>query len=385
MAHDPEFDADLQRPLPNDQQEDEGDITGPVSFRDAIVISADWTIETIFLQIQKGNIDLEPKFQRRVAWDDVRRSRLIESIVVGMPVPNIVIAENKNQRNRFIVIDGKQRLAAICDFMQDSLELSGLDVREDLNKKKFSQFSKEDQATFENSTIRASMIRNWRDDNFLYAIFYRLNSGSLPLSPQELRKALIGGKLLSLIESYISSSKPFQEIFGAGLDKRMRDSELVLRFIAFDRGLEEYRGDFRKFLDNYTRYFEEEGDGREREANDSLSRLDAALAESFRIFKESAFKKWIGFRYERVINRAIFDCMTRFFADQTVRNYAVGKEKEIVNEFHLLCDDPIFRDAIEKTTKSLGATYRRIDMWGEALSSVLQLKYDHNKRRIVER
>jgi hypothetical protein len=95
--------------IPDDQQEDENDISSPISFKDAVVLNADWTIETIHLQINKGNIDLQPGFQRRVAWNDVRKSRLLESIIVGMPVPNIVLAENKDHRGRFIVIDGKQR------------------------------------------------------------------------------------------------------------------------------------------------------------------------------------------------------------------------------------------------------------------------------------
>src|SRR3954471_3774195 len=92
--------------IPDDQQEDENDITAQISFKDAVVLNADWTIETIYLQIKKGNIDLQPGFQRRVAWNDTRKSRLLESIVVGMPVPNIVLAENKDHRGRFIVIDG---------------------------------------------------------------------------------------------------------------------------------------------------------------------------------------------------------------------------------------------------------------------------------------
>ena len=81
--------------LPNDQQEDEDDLPKSVSFKDAVVMNADWTIETIDVQINKGNIDLQPGFQRRAAWDETRKSRLIESIIVGMPVPNIVLAENK--------------------------------------------------------------------------------------------------------------------------------------------------------------------------------------------------------------------------------------------------------------------------------------------------
>lgn len=111
--------------IPDDQQEDEDDIVKPVTFKDAVVLNADWTIETINIQIKKGNIDLQPGFQRRVAWDDTRKSRLLESIIVGMPVPNIVLAENKDHRGRFIVIDGKQRLVSISEFLDGSYKLKG--------------------------------------------------------------------------------------------------------------------------------------------------------------------------------------------------------------------------------------------------------------------
>ena len=81
-----------------------------------IVYSRDWTVATILNQIEQGNIDLNPGFQRRNAWTDDKRSKLIESIMIGYPIPEIVLAEDKNRRNSFIVIDGKQRLLTIAGF-----------------------------------------------------------------------------------------------------------------------------------------------------------------------------------------------------------------------------------------------------------------------------
>lgn len=369
--------------IPDDQQEDENDLQGHISFKDAVVLNADWTIETINLQIRKGNIDLQPGFQRRIAWDDTRKSRLIESIVVGMPVPNIVLAENKDHRGRFIVIDGKQRLVAISEFLNGDYKLKGLDIRQDLNDKFFCNLPTEDREYLENATLRSTLIRNWKDQKFLYAIFFRLNSGSLPLSPQELRKALIGGNLLDAIEHYLLKSQSFKNVFGDGLDKRMRDSELVLRFIAFDRGLNEYKGDFKEFLDSTARYFESDWNIREAEAALALERLDSALDLSRTIFGHDAFKKWLGDRYERVINRAIFDCIARFFADNTVAASISGNEIAAVNAFKAICQDRDFKDSIEKTTKTVHATFHRIDAWGGALATSVGRTYDKAQRRIV--
>jgi hypothetical protein len=369
--------------IPDDQQEDEDDIVKQVSFKDAVVLNADWTIETLTSQINKGNIDLQPGFQRRVAWDNVRKSRLLESIIVGMPVPNIVLAENRNHRGRFIVIDGKQRLVSISEFTEGEYRLKGLDIRRDLNDKCFTELPAEDREYLENATIRSTLIRNWRDENFLYAIFYRLNSGSLPLSPQELRKALVGGNLIDSIENYLFNSKPFKAIFGEGLDKRMRDSELVLRFLAFDRGLREYRGDFKEFLDEATRFYESDWTNRQAEANAAFQRLDLALSTASEIFGQDVFKKWLGDRYERVINRAIFDCVARFFADSAVVAVAQANTDRIVQAFQQLCVDLAFRDSVEKTTKSVRATLYRIDTWGTELAATLGMSYDKNDHRIL--
>lgn len=369
--------------IPDDQQESEDDIVKQVSFKDAVFLSTDWTIETLHSQIKKGNIDLQPGFQRRVAWDDVRKSRLLESIIVGMPVPNIVLAENREHRGRLIVIDGKQRLASTSEFLDGRYKLRGLDIRKDLNNKSFDELPQEDREYLENATLRSSVIRNWNDENFLYAIFFRLNSGSLPLSPQELRKALVGGNLIDAIESYLLGSDPFKSLFGDGLDKRMRDSELVLRFLAFDRELNEYRGDFRVFLDDAARYFESDWESRRVEAEALFSRLDGALTVAQAIFGHDAFKKWLGDKYERVINRAIFDCLIRFFADSNIAAAVQGREADVVNAFKELCGNREFRDSVEKTTKSVPATFLRIDRWGASLATCLGLSYDAAARRIV--
>ena len=365
-------------PLPDDQQEVEDDISSPISFKDAVVLNSDWTIETITLQIQKGNINLSPGFQRRDAWDNIRKSRLIESIIVGMPVPNIVLAEDRNHRGTFIVIDGKQRLVSINDFIVNRYPLRGLDIRRDLNGMYFRDLSADDRAYFENSTLRSTVIRNWTDDNFLYTIFYRLNSGSLPLSPQELRRALIGSRLIDAIDNYLSGSAPFKLLFGAVLDRRMRDSELVLRFMSFDKFLVEYHGDFRSFLDRTTMYYENEWEQRQHEALSTFQKLDDSLTLSRHVFAGLAFRKWNGIYYERVINRAVFDCVSRYFSEPVVATAAKGNEQNIVSAFREVSLNALFVNSIERTTKSVQSTFLRMEIWGKALASCLNLQFDRD-------
>lgn len=369
--------------LPPDQQEEETDVQGQdINFREAVMQTADWTVGTIYNQVKKGTIDLDPGFQRRHAWDDVRKSRLIESLIAGLPIPNIVLAENSEHRGRFLVIDGKQRLLTIQDFLEGRLALQGLDLRPDLDKATFDTLPAADREFLENNTIRSTLIRNIHDANFLYVMFFRLNSGSLQLSPQELRRALIGGDALTAIDTYIENSKYFAGVFGPGLDRRMRDSEIVLRFIAFDRNYEKYDGDLKRFLDNAVRYFEQGGAKTLQELESSFERLDYSLCATLDVFGDDAFKKWTGQKYERRINRAVFDVISRFFVEPKVADLARQNIKAVQNAFKAVCDEVEFRAAIEKTTKSVNATRTRTNMWGQRLADVLGLAYDEKIARI---
>jgi len=165
-----------------------------------IVASRDWTVETIVRQVEQENIDLDPAFQRRNAWRDHRRSRLIESFILGFPVPQLVLAENPRRRGTFIVIDGKQRLLTIAGLFLQAYRnywvnphFSGLSVLTDFNGVDLDKFLGEpqyskDRRQLTNADIRTTIITGFKDEDVLYDIFYRINTGSVPLSSQELRQ-----------------------------------------------------------------------------------------------------------------------------------------------------------------------------------------------------
>ena len=374
--------ANMEDIAPIDQQEDEGDLVGSIEFRTAVVLNTDWTVGTLYDQINRENIDLDPTFQRRSAWDVVRQSRLIESIIVGMPIPNIVLAEKQDNRGQFMVIDGKQRLIALKSFIDGRLTLRGLDIRTDLNSRKFKTLERSDQNYFENSTIRTTLIRNWADEKFLYAMFYRLNSGSLQLSPQELRRALVGGKLMDSIDAYIEQSTSFKLIFSYGFDRRMRDSELVLRFIAFNNSLPSYTGDLKLFLDSTVRQYEEDWDNLQGNLSENFYKLDLALSTAHEIFGKDAFKKYNSAGYERRINRAIFDCLARTFSDPDISDWCKSNAGSVIQLYQQVCMIPEFKEAIEKTTKSLTATKTRIGIWSTHIAQAMGRDFDPEEQRI---
>ncbi|MFD1797053.1 DUF262 domain-containing protein [Paracoccus aurantiacus] len=232
-----------------------------------VVYSRDWTVETIISQIQQGNIDLDPAFQRRNAWNDHKRSKLIESLISGLPVPQIVLAEDQAKKGSFIVIDGKQRLLAISGFVDPdkfpywkSDKLKGLTTRPDLDGVNMRDLSSQinyetEHRQFLNADIRCTIITGYKSEQVLYDIFYRLNSASVPLSSQELRQVLNRGAFSELIMTETNRVIPLHEVMGlSGPDPRLRDAEILLRYIALCTRGNEYRGNLSAFLTDTLRY-----------------------------------------------------------------------------------------------------------------------------------
>lgn len=387
----------FERIAPEDQQEDEGDLIREKMGNpaDSVLFNTDWTVSTVVQQIERGNIDLQPAFQRRAAWDATRKSRLIESLIIGLPIPNLVLAENKDARGKFIVIDGKQRLISLYDFIsrgsQSRLTLRDLTIRADLNGLTYEKIQaepkyKDDVNFLDNAPIRTVVIRNWPTENFLYVIFDRLNSGSLPLSPQELRRALQPGPFLDYIDEYIAKSKGMKSALGvSALDRRMRDSELVLRFIAFEKKYPDYDGDFKEFLDDTVRYFNSRWDDRKPELDSILTRLEQALIASTKIFAPAEiFKKWNGERFEGRINRAIFDAVVRYLADPQLERISVQKRAAIVSKMKdLSVKNADFKRSIEQTTKSPLAIRTRLELWGKEFAATIGARFDSSSFRII--
>lgn len=371
---------------PEDQQEDSSDLfqVNQRNFTDAVVTATDWTTQTVLSQLEKGNIELNPDFQRRDAWKQSRKSKFIESLILGIPVPQLVLAERKNKRNSFIVIDGKQRLLSLRQYCSDQndqtykpFSLRSLDIRKDLDGVRYFQLLEDskyqqDITNFENQPIRTVVIRNWPNEQFLYQVFLRLNTGSVPLSPQELRQALHPGPFSKFIDTFSVTSQEIRSILGLKApDFRMRDAELVIRYYAFRNFLSDYKGNLSPLFDKTTEVL----NGKwlidpqpiERQATD----LTHAIQSTTQIFGDSAFRKWNGESYERPLNRAIFDIMVLFFDKPSISSACIRYKLDVEAVFKDMCvNDAQFKSSIEGTTKSIDAIYTRISRWAEALNRI---------------
>lgn len=388
MNNDQATAAEATEIAPLDQQEDESDLIqtqGLVRF-EAAISSTDWTTETVISQLKKGNITLDPDFQRRDAWTIVRKSQYIESLMMGIPTPQIILAEKREKRGSYIVIDGKQRLLSLRQFSASELDkdykpfrLKGLNVRKDLNGASYDDFQgdlvRPSAPDFENATIRTVVIRSWPSEDFLYEVFLRINSGSVQLSPQELRQALHPGDFTSALNKFVLGSTTLQNLLGLSQpDFRMRDNEIVLRFIAFRHFLKTYNGNLKQILDDTTNALNFDWKNYKDQFLIDVQVFEESIKVTKEIFGKTAFKKWNGYFYENRINRAIIDVMTYYFADPMVAELSKKHGAEIVKKFEEVCNNWRFSMAISGTTKSVESVMIRFNLWAEALTEVIGAK-----------
>ncbi|WJM85163.1 DUF262 domain-containing protein [Dickeya chrysanthemi] len=250
----------------NDEEElkteDEHDDVPFVEF-DITVSPSDPTLELLVTQIQRQDVII-PFYQRRYVWNIEQASRLIESFLMGLPVPQIFLYVNDDDQME--VIDGQQRILSVKYFMEgyfgepdargrrQIFELKGLSERSAFNGKTFDNLPLKEQRKLRNSTLRAINIKQLKPSNrndSVFHIFERLNTGGTQLKPQEIRNAVYRGNIVSELQ-HLNDNATWQSILGLKKkDKNQKDVELILRLFSLYKMHSEYEKPMLKFL-NYS-------------------------------------------------------------------------------------------------------------------------------------
>lgn len=374
---DDEFEEEAQAEGTDDYKVTQGDFDG------LVVVPSDWTVSTIEQHL-KGDINVDPDFQRRSVWNKTAKSRFIESLFLGIPIPQILLAEERTKRGSYLVLDGKQRLTTIREFLNDRLDdgrrftLSGLENLSDINGKTWSELKEDDDTRrlLESANIRTAILKNWKKDAVLYEIFYRLNSGSVKLSPMELRTALYRGPFLRHVIKWTESLNELHALLRLRYpDKRMTDVELTVRHLAFGDQAVQYSGNLKEFLDEYcahsnTNYDEDILDSR-------LDEMTAAISAARNVFGHDAVcRRYIPEqdKFDNRFNRAVFDIQVSSLADPEFRDWALKNRKIVIDAFRkLYAADPSFAASVEITTKSVSATRKRFSEWYKAIKTISNL------------
>ncbi|MGH8608955.1 MAG: DUF262 domain-containing protein [Gammaproteobacteria bacterium] len=276
---------------------------------------ADFTLEVLHLKWKADDI-LIPEFQRGFVWKQVQASKLIESFLVGLPVPAVFLySERKSQK--FFVIDGQQRLKSIFYFFEGYygpetqgtrrvFRLTGLSPESIFNGKMFEDLRDEDKRRLKNAVLRAFVVQQLdpADDTSMYHIFERLNTGGTLLTNQEIRNCVYRGHFISFL-SDINDLAKWRRILGKDSpDSRRKDIELLVRFFAM-RDISAYKKPMKDFLSKFMR--------KNRDAPQEV------LTASRKIFERTcdAVIESLGekpFHVRAGLNAAIFDAVMTAFS-----------------------------------------------------------------------
>ena len=214
---------------------------------------ADFTLEGLYLKWTKEEIKIPP-FQRQYVWNQAQASRLVESFLLGLPVPGIFLYKEKSTE-KLLVIDGQQRLRSIVSYLSGKYEPTGkkfslTKAKPAWDGKTFEQLSEPEKSRLKDSVLRATIIQQLdpNDDSSIIHIFERLNTGGTTLVPQEVRNCVYNGKFNDLLLE-LNKFKYWREILGKKkLDPRMKDVELILRSFALTFNADEYHKPMKDFL-----------------------------------------------------------------------------------------------------------------------------------------
>ena len=278
---------------------------GDYPIDDLLIRHENRTVHDVIRRIDKNSYVMDPDFQRDFIWPEDKQSKLIESVIMRIPLPVFYLAED--DMGRMVVVDGLQRLSTFRRFMKDELSLH-LTKREELHGKRFSDLSTKLQNRVEDCNLIFYIIDSKAPERACLDIFERVNSGE-PLTKQQMRNSLFMGKATRFLKEE-SRTDIFLDATGGSLDaKKMRDREFVNRFCAFwIIDVDEYRGDMDDFLAECLRKMN-------GMADDELSSLSKefrrGLANNFMLFDQHSFRKHVPGQGRRgVLNASFWDVMS---------------------------------------------------------------------------
>lgn len=353
-----ETDLDFERVASElDDQE-----TSPAEYEIA-TYPADFTLDGLKLQWNAGDIVI-PHFQRGFVWTQAQASKLIESFLVGLPVPGIFFYTER-ESEKYLVVDGQQRLRSIFFYFEGLFgeerpnaqrtvfRLKGLSDNSPYVGKTYVDLLDADEAAarrLRNSVLRAFVIRqlNPQDDTSVFHVFERLNTGGTLLVGQEVRNAVYSGPFNELLLS-LNLELAWRAIVGKREpDKRMRDVELILRFFSLRYALESYEKPMKDFMSRYMR----------RHARSTGDQI-ASYRDVF-VNTASAVHEHLGerpFHLRAGLNASVYDCVFCAFS----RNLD-GVPEDIHDRYRSLIASQQFEDVVRSGTTDVAQVRERMTM-----------------------
>ncbi len=265
---------------------DEGELIGANQRRSVSPAKNDRSLAELHKWLSRGNLVIDPEWQREYVWDNKRASRLVESFLIDLPIPVVYLAANAE--NRFEVIDGVQRLTSMFRFFDNKYALKGLEIRRDLNNEKFQDLDASLQFKLEAATVRTFELAADTDKDLMFLIFERLNTGGVALADMEIRNCLYRGALNNLLKRLAQDDNFRKATNQKNLQLRMVDRSLVLRFLAFyQMTYMKARKGIKAFLNEFLQTYRNAPEAQLQDFEDKFRR---AMRVSFTVFGKDAFR-----------------------------------------------------------------------------------------------
>lgn len=365
---------------------DEGDLLVDGAHASISLSKNDRSLSEFHRWHQKGRIIVDPEWQRKYVWDRKRASRLIESFLIDLPVPVIYLAVNDD--GKYEVIDGLQRLTSVFDYFDNDFALAGLEIRSDLVGRRFSDLSHELQAKLEDATLRTFELSQTTDKDLMFIIFERLNTGGMALNDMEIRNCLYRGSLNDLLKE-LSQNDDFKLcISQAGIDKRMADRTLVLRFLAF------YQMTFSKARKGLKSFFNEFFTTYRNPSPEKIKEFRSAFKVSMRachtVFGNKAFRlRRIndrgGGEWTPRINASIFQVLSVSFADQDIGRITRAADRIFEAYVDLIQSDDRWVQSVTAATGDYAKIEYVFEAWNSRLKEALRGEAPNDDHRLFTR
>lgn len=317
---------------------------GDYPIDDLLIRQESRTIHDVIRRIERSSYVMDPDFQRDFIWDESKQSKLIESVVMRIPLPVFYLAENDD--GKMVVVDGLQRLSTFSRFVDNKLKLK-LPNRVELKGKKFQDLTAKLQNRVEDCNLIFYIIDSKAPEQVRLDIFERVNGGE-PLTRQQMRNSLYMGHGTRFLKEHAKSAVFLEATDGRLNTKTMRDREFVNRFCAFKMfGVDKYSGDMDQFLADCLVEMNKMDEGERSSLSNQLHR---SLKNNLKLYGKSAFRKPRPESEPRsVINASLWDVLSTGLShyDESLVQSSRNNLKESINT---LLHDEEFNAAISHST-----------------------------------
>lgn len=280
-------------------------ITDPFNPEQIKIFTKYLLVEQLVKRLQEHEINLAPDFQRNLIWESLEKARLVESLLLKIPIPVFYVASNHD--DDWDVVDGIQRMSTIHDYVEGRFALKGLEYLTSLDGLTFDALPRRMQRRILETELLVNVIEHGTPPEVMFNVFTRINTGGAPLNAQEIRHALYRGAARDFLKKLAESPEFVKATDGSIRSKRMEDRECVLRFLAFH--MDPWEQYSTSNLDAYLRRAMERINGMSDKDRQSLAEdFFRAMRAARDLFGNRAFRKvYEGDAGRRPINRALFE------------------------------------------------------------------------------